>query len=589
MKAHLATFGSMAGSRFEAGLLIEDFQRPYAWGDVQIEALFKDQFEPILSGKDKHDNPFLGAIVLLPQAKGRTSVVDGQQRLLTLSLVIGYCAKTLVSSRVLLPGYAEVFLSDFRKAKWIHTEQHVNQDSLEAALNSDLNVDKTFSAFEASSSRMAVATGIKPSRRIKSELDLIPKAFGLIKSQVEDFCDSYESSIGNAGKGNANAIITLLDHLINRLQMVVVELVSHEQSLAVFEALNAAGQPLSLDQLVKCLILKLFEKYDRTLSTYLHQAWSGKVAKGNNSFTFKLKTPRAREQFLVIYCNAFIDAASKRSAYRVLKRHFEELAKRKDPAAECRRLIDDMQDYWCFLADCDFELFRFGGEVMIPTIFASRKALMKLGYSGPRLDDALNEIVFLIESGFARAHFLKTPKSLLSSAAYRVNPRLIRARDIGEIRSLISEFFHRLRVGGLGSDELVSKAIAGHTFKGGSKVALLMLRRINVGLRTRYSSKAQADLPTGAKYNLQVAKAYNKNISDKELVSLGYKMRGGADRVIYQQLSQSIGNYLFLIQGQVTGKIPVNEPWTVSAKIDKKYLDTRRSWIARRAVMVWKI
>ena len=113
-----------------------------------------------------------------------------------------------------------------------------------------------------------------------------------------------------------------------------------------------------------------------------------------------------------------------------------------------------------------------------------------------------------------------------------------------------------------------------------------MLRRINVGLRTRYSAKAQADLPTGAKYNLQVAKAYNKNISDKELISLGYKTRGGADRVLYQQLSQNIGNYLFLIQGQMTGKIPVNEPWTVSAKIDKKYLDARRSWIARRAVMV---
>jgi len=589
MKASLSSLSSLVGSRVGEELLIEEFQRPYAWGETQIEALFKDQFEPILSGKDKHDNPFLGAIVLLPQAKGRTSVVDGQQRLLTLSLVISYCAKTLVSHRIILPGYTKRFLSDFRNSKWIHTEQHVNQDSLEAALNSGLNIDKTFSAFEASSSRIAEAAGVKPSKRIKSELDLIPKAFVLIKSQVDDFCDSYESSIGNAGKGNANAIIALLDHLINRLQMVVVELASHEQSLAVFEALNAAGQPLSLDQLVKCLILKLFEKHDPSLATYLHQAWSGKVAKGNDSFTFKLKTPRAREQFLIIFCNAFIDAASKRSAYRVLKRHFEDLVKRPRPDVECRSLIDEMREYWCFLAECDFELFRFGGEVMIPTIFAVRKRLIGLGYVGAGLDDMLNELVFLIESGFARAHFVKVPKSLLASSAYRMNPRLLKASDAGEMRGLISDFFRKLRVGGVGSDELVAKAVAEHTFRGSNKVALLMLRRINVGLRTRFSSKAQANLPEGAKYHLQVAKAYNKNVSDKELVSLGYKNGGEADRVLYQQLTQSVGNYLFLIQGQMTAKIPVNTPWTTAVRVDRRYLESRRTWLARRAAMVWKI
>ena len=589
MKAHLANLGSLVGSRVGYELLVEEFQRPYAWGEIQIEALFKDQFEPILSGKDKHDNPFLGAIVVLPQARARTSVVDGQQRLLTLSLVIGYCAKTLVSSRVILPRYARSFLSDFRKTKWIHTEQQVNQDSLEAVLNSGLNVDKTFAAFEASASRIAEAAGVKPSKRIKSELDLIPKAFGLIKSQVDDFCDSYGSSIGDAGKGNANASIALLDHLINRLQMVVVELASHEQSLAVFEALNAAGQPLSLDQLVKCLILKLFEKHDPKLAAYLHQAWSGKVAKGNDSFTFKLKTPRAREQFLIVFCNAFIDAASKRSAYRVLKRHFEDLATRPRPADECRRLIDEMREYWCFLAECDFELFRFGGEVMIPTIFAVRKRLIGLGYAGAGLDDMLNELVFLIESGFARSHFMKVPKSLLATAAYRMNPKLLKASDEVEMRGLISDFFRKLRVGGVGSDDLVAKAVAEYTFRGSSKVALLMLRRINLGLRTRFSSKAQASLPEGAKYHLQVAKAYNKNISDKELVSLGYKSGGEADRVLYQQLAQSIGNYLFLIQGQMTAKIPVNKPWTNAVRVDCRYLESRRAWLAQRAMMVWKI
>jgi len=588
MKASLSSLSSLVASSVGDELLVEEFQRPYAWGEVQIEALFKDQFEPLLSGHSKLDNPFLGAIVLLPQKGGRTSVVDGQQRLLTLGLIIGYCSKVLASRRVAVPNCARHFLTNFRNSNWIHTEQYVNQDSLGAAMRSDLSLNETYSEFSASSKRLAASDGNKPSKRASVDQDLVPRAFGLIRSRIEDFVDSFESSSRSSGKGGSDAILSLLNHLTNKLQMVVVELVSHEQSLAVFEALNAAGQPLSLDQLVKCLVLKLFEKYDATIAKYLNQAWASKVVRGNISFTRKLKKTREREQFLVIYCNAFIDAASKRSAYRVLKRHFEALTKSKDPASECRRLIDDMQDYWCFLADCDFELFRFGGEVMIPTIFASRKALVKLGYSGARLEHALNEVVFLIESGFARAHFLKTSKSLLSSASFRLNPRILRARDLGEIKALISVFYHKLG-GNLGSDASFAEAVAEHTFKGSSKVASLMLRRINVGLRTRFSSKSQTSLPVGAKYSLQIAKAYNNTISDKELVALGFKAGKGADRNGYQLLSQSIGNYLLLVQGQIPGKIAVNKPWTRSSKITKKFLEARRSWIARRAVMVWKI
>ena len=297
MKARITSLFGLLNTNAGAALLIEEFQRPYSWGEVQIESLFKDQFEPIISGTEKNENPFLGAIVLLPQAKRRTSVVDGQQRLLTLGLIIGYCSKVLAAKRVAVPDYARRFLTDFRKSSWIQTEQHVNQDSLGAAMRSNISLNATYSEFSASSSRLAGSDGNKPSKRAFVEQDLVPRAFGLIRSQIEDFVDSFESSAGSSGKGGSDAILSLLDHLINKLQMVVVELVSHEQSLAVFEALNAAGQPLSLDQLVKCLVLKLFEKHDATIAKYLHEAWSSKVTRGNISFTKKLKTPRAREQF----------------------------------------------------------------------------------------------------------------------------------------------------------------------------------------------------------------------------------------------------------------------------------------------------
>ena len=46
MKASLRSLFSLVSSPAGSSLLVEEFQRPYAWGDIQIEALFKDQFEP---------------------------------------------------------------------------------------------------------------------------------------------------------------------------------------------------------------------------------------------------------------------------------------------------------------------------------------------------------------------------------------------------------------------------------------------------------------------------------------------------------------------------------------------------------------
>jgi hypothetical protein len=588
VKAYLTSLGSLINSHNGSELLIEEFQRPYSWGAPQIETLFKDQFEPLISGKTQQDNPFVGAIVLLPQRKGRTSIVDGQQRLVTLSLIIGFCSKILVENRTSVPIYARRFLNEFRKMPWIKTEQNVNEDSLDISLCSNISSSNTFQKFKQNSTARFLTSANKSSKKATPQQDLIPHAFNEIENQVQQFIAAYFTSHNNK-KDKSAAIVALLDYLINKLQMVVVELVSHEQSLAVFEALNAAGQPLSLDQLIKCLILKLFQKYDNKIPSFVNTAWSARVSKGNDSFTFKIKTPQNREQFLIIYCNAFIDTASKRSAYRVLKGHLEELLKQQRPADECIQFIDDMRDFWCFYADSDFELFRFGGEIMIPSIFASRKGLMKLGYSGSKLDEALEKLVFQIESGFARAHFLKIPKALLASASFRLNPKLISARNLNEMMKLISDFYAKLRNGIVKRDEDVIKAISEYIFKGNSKVALLILRRINIGLRSRFSSSTQVGLPVGVKYNLLTAKVYNKNITDKDLLALGYGSGGNADRVTYQKLSQSIGNYLLLIQGQTTGKILVNKPWSVTTKITKRFLESRGKMVSQYAAKVWKI
>src|SRR5262245_29096203 len=78
--------------------VIDYFQREYRWGSKQIEELTRDlSTKFLLSWRTDHDRPkvaqyapyFLGSIILAePDAKGRRSIIDGQQRLTSLTLLL---------------------------------------------------------------------------------------------------------------------------------------------------------------------------------------------------------------------------------------------------------------------------------------------------------------------------------------------------------------------------------------------------------------------------------------------------------------------------------------------------------------------
>ena len=78
--------GKSIGEIFDAKnrYIIPRYQRNYAWGEVQIEALIQDIYEAHMSGTDKY---YIGSLVVLKRRNGDYEVVDGQQRLTTLSLI----------------------------------------------------------------------------------------------------------------------------------------------------------------------------------------------------------------------------------------------------------------------------------------------------------------------------------------------------------------------------------------------------------------------------------------------------------------------------------------------------------------------
>lgn len=76
----------------EFDYLIPGYQRPYAWKPEQAEELFTDLFD-FYRKQDAEDSYFLGSIVLIKEAgKPRAEVIDGQQRLTTLTILLAALA-----------------------------------------------------------------------------------------------------------------------------------------------------------------------------------------------------------------------------------------------------------------------------------------------------------------------------------------------------------------------------------------------------------------------------------------------------------------------------------------------------------------
>jgi len=75
---------------------IPEYQRPYSWEDTQVEKLWDDIYESYQNYKDNCNRGeanvvrsyFLGSLIIVSKGKGIEEVVDGQQRLTTLTILL---------------------------------------------------------------------------------------------------------------------------------------------------------------------------------------------------------------------------------------------------------------------------------------------------------------------------------------------------------------------------------------------------------------------------------------------------------------------------------------------------------------------
>jgi len=131
---------------FQSNYVVPLYQRNYAWTDNEIHQLIRDIYGNYK--KDPKGFYFIGTLVVLKRKNGDFEVIDGQQRLTTLSLIAKKLDVALHTSKLQYDSRPEVesFLSTYYQRGEVatttsnHLVSHFNE-AIEAIETVDLEIE----------------------------------------------------------------------------------------------------------------------------------------------------------------------------------------------------------------------------------------------------------------------------------------------------------------------------------------------------------------------------------------------------------------------------------------------------------------
>lgn len=244
-------------------LSIPDYQRNYSWTNSEVSTLLEDIKGLYLhNGADGTLDHFCGAIVLVPFDKevsrntrdilerktlrnyNKVSVIDGQQRLSTLSLLL-----------MSIKNYAKDNSLDAREVdSLILTTRRDEHGECIPIIN--------FSGIEAQDCYRSILSGAVPKAKANSAVCVkrIIDAYNLCHAEVRSLVENAVNP--------QEAVDCLLEQIQYHLTFVGIFNKDVLDAYQVFESLNSTGLSLTPAEQLKNLLLMKSDKKDRTLSLW---------------------------------------------------------------------------------------------------------------------------------------------------------------------------------------------------------------------------------------------------------------------------------------------------------------------------------
>ncbi len=229
--ANLIGIGQLIkSSRFQVPV----YQRPYSWTDVEIEDLYRDIGEAIRSATEDY---FLGTIVTTKNPDGNLTIIDGQQRLVTTSVLIA-----AIRDYFILNGQTD-------RARDIEREYLFKRDIRTQQLTPHILLTAEDRVFFVD----AVATAPTPPD-VRVLTPAAPAQQRLLRAT--EMAADFIKDVAQSASIPDDRLIDLLEFLTDKTKLVSVSVSSESSAFVIFEVLNDRGLDLSIADLLKNFIFR---------------------------------------------------------------------------------------------------------------------------------------------------------------------------------------------------------------------------------------------------------------------------------------------------------------------------------------------
>ena len=298
---------------------IPDYQRPYAWTTEQATELFDDLLSAMLDARvsGATSQYFLGSIVLIKNDREpKSSVVDGQQRLSTLTMLFAVLREAM--------PHAADDITDFLYKKGKVSLGEKNEYRL-TAREEDADFFRTNIQEPGGIAQLVTSTDKLEDSRLRyreNAMLLLAKAKALPPADLS----------------------ALWQFLANDCSLVVISTPDLEAAYRIFSVLNNRGLDLAPIDIIKAQVLGLIRTTAGDIKSRVYaKEWS------------RIETSLGRDAFGDLFGHIRSIYAKKKQKYILVKEFQEHVTEYNNPIALIDSVIKPYAEVWDFVRDADFE------------------------------------------------------------------------------------------------------------------------------------------------------------------------------------------------------------------------------------------
>ena len=223
----------------KSDFLIPDYQRPYAWDEIECTTLWDDIFAFAIPNNDcksfnETDEYFLGPIVTFRNKDNKLEIIDGQQRLTTLMLLL----RAFYTKFQFMADVDSVNTrNNMAKCIW-------KTDEFDNILVDKLKIDSEVSSDDDKEEFLNILRTGEVKKEYKSKYAI---NFNFFQEKINEFINEFPSYSAY-----------LPARIMRNCNLLPIEAENQDVALRIFSTLNDRGKPLSDSDIFKAQLYKYF-------------------------------------------------------------------------------------------------------------------------------------------------------------------------------------------------------------------------------------------------------------------------------------------------------------------------------------------